>query len=88
MTKAQIILKKWIDENFKEVHIEFPTADTAKITDKKGEAMTVGLNLYCDILEIPSKKILATSDLPHDVNLVGNKIPQYWTLIPYYSAKP
>lgn len=89
MTKAQIILKKWIKTQFTdEVEIEFPTDATATITDKNGESMTISLNLYCDILEVPSKKILATSDLPHDMELVEDKIPQSWTLIPYYSANP
>nr|CRY96959.1 hypothetical protein [uncultured prokaryote] len=83
MTKAQIILKKWIDKNFENVEIEFPTDSSATIKDKKGETMNISLNLYCDILETDSGKILAISDLPHDCITVGNKIPTTWKELPY-----
>lgn len=87
VTRAQIILKKWIKTQFTdEVEIQFPTKDTAKIIDIKNETMTITLNIYCDIIEIETKKVLAISDLPHDVMLVGNEIPQSWDAVPYYSA--
>ena len=85
MTKAQIILKKWIDKNFEtgSVKITFPTEDRATITDKNGQKMTITMNLYCDILEYDTKKILAKSNLPHDLEKIGQQLPTDWTEIPY-----
>lgn len=85
MNKAQIILNKWIRENFKEVAVEFETASTAKIIDKYNDTMTITLNLYGDILEVGTNKLLAISDLPHDIESVGNMIPQSWRGVPYTS---
>lgn len=86
MTQAQKILKKWIDKNFVDVKVEYPTADTATIIDYKGETMTVSINLYGDILEVGTNKILAVSDLPHDLLKIGYQIPKTWTEIPYQNS--
>lgn len=85
MTRAHIVLKKWIEKNFvmEDIQIEFPDSSSVTITDRIGESMTVTLNLFCDIIEADTGKILAISNLPHDILKVGYALPKTWEELPY-----
>lgn len=87
MTNVQIILKNWIKKNFELefISVSFPTDGTAMITDKCGETMIITMNLFCDIMDADTKKILAKSNLPHDILKIGYQLPTNWTEIPYNS---
>lgn len=85
MTRVHKILQKWIEKNFvpTAVKLSYPSDDRVTITDRLGVSMTVTLNIYCDVMEVDTKKLLAVSDLPHDLDKIGNALPTGWTEIPY-----
>lgn len=83
MTRAQIILRKYIKKNFADgaVTITDIGDDKVRITDHTGESMTLTMNIYCDIMDADTKKIHAVSDLPHDLRHIGVQLPNDWTEI-------
>lgn len=84
MTKAHIILRQYIKKNFHEgaVDIEDVGEDMVRLTDCKGESMTLTMNIYCDIMDADTKQIYAKSNLPHDLLTIGTKLPTDWEELP------
>jgi hypothetical protein len=84
MTKAHIILHQYINKKFHEgaVKIQDIGQDEVKLTDCNGETMTLTMNIYCDIMDADTKQVYAKSNLPHDLNHIGTKLPTDWTEIP------
>lgn len=80
MTTAHIILLKYIDKHFIKgsLSVDYPNNDTIQITDKNGDCMRLTLNLYGDIMDADTRKLLAISDLPHNLDTVGYKLPKDW----------
>lgn len=78
MTNAQKILKKWKEQMIPEGKIEFLSPTEARIETDQDEK-TVTINIYGDIMDVKTKKIIATSNLPHDCMESGEKIPDSWT---------
>ena len=80
MTRAQEVIKKYIYINFHPNSVLlFPiNQDKIKLIDSKGESMTLTMNLFGDIMDADTKQIYAVSDLPHDLNQIGEQLPQSW----------
>lgn len=80
MTVAHRVLYKYVKENFAQGYfsIQYIDPDKVRIQDRKGESITLTLNLYCDILDAETNEIYAVSDLPHDLTHVGLKTPGSW----------
>lgn len=75
MTTAQEIIIKFINDTLQTSQYELHGVDQVKIF-QNGKERILGINLYGDILE--DGKIIAKADLPHDINLIGNRTPQTW----------
>jgi hypothetical protein len=87
-SNAQVQIRKYIADRFflDGIRIEDTGADQVRITDRKGDTMTLTCNLYGDILEVlpdGGKKLLAESNLEHDILTIGSKMPTRWTDKPY-----
>lgn len=80
MTTAQKLIKKYIYINFHpdSVLLFFVGRDKVKLIDSEGESMTLTLNIYGDIMDAETKQIYAVSDLPHDLERIGQQLPESW----------
>lgn len=80
MTTAQKLIKKYIYINFHpdSVLLFFVDRDKVKLIDSEGESMTLTLNIYGDIMDAETKQIYAVSDLPHDLERIGQRLPESW----------
>jgi hypothetical protein len=61
-------------------------ADKIRITDMRGDSMNLTMNLYCDILEVFADgrtKLVAESNIPHDLFEANLLLPTEWTDVPY-----
>lgn len=83
LTKAQSVLKMWMNQNYKNATIIFKEASTADIVDKTGNIiMTITCNIFCDIMKLDDDgrwQKYAISDLTHDICHVGDELPTAWT---------
>ncbi len=84
MTEAQRMIVKYINENFLKgsVQVELKGSVEVKITDHNGEHMVLTVNLFCDIMDAATKKIIAVSNVPHDLDELircPSKLPTSWT---------
>ena len=81
MTQAQEVIKSYIYQKYQQDSVLlFPTdKDKIKLIDADGSKMTLTINIFCDILDVNTKKILAISDLSHDTEKVDKKLPHRWT---------
>lgn len=80
MTKAQESIRKYVYTNFHSDSVQlFPVGrDKVKLIDSEGESMILTLNIYGDIMDAETKQIYAVSDLPHDLERIGQQLPQSW----------
>lgn len=80
MTIAQKLIKKYIYINFQpDSVLLFPIdKDKVKLIDSEGERLTLTLNIYGDIMDAETKQIYAVSDLPHDLERIGQQLPESW----------
>lgn len=54
------------------------------ITDFTGDKLELTTNLYGDIMDASTKKILAASNLPHDIRKLNPEdMPTSWLTYPY-----
>jgi hypothetical protein len=88
MTRAQEILRQYVASRFHldGIRIMDTGADKIRITDMRGDSMDLTMNLYCDILEVFADgrtKLIAESDVPHDLMQAGLKLPTAWADVPY-----
>lgn len=83
-SRAISILRQYIDKHFYKgsVKIEAIGDSTVKVTDGKGDSMNLTINIYCDIIDADTKKIYALSNLPHDLDHIGTKLPTDWVELP------
>lgn len=87
MTEAQRMIFKYIDENFilGSVRIELRGSTEVKITDRNKDHMILAINLYCDIMDAETNKIIAVSDITHNLDdVIRNpfKLPTKWMNLP------
>lgn len=80
MTWAQECICSYIRKNFVmgSVDLTLVGMDKVKVTDKKGDHMTLTMNLYGDIMDADSGKKYAISNLPRDLDKIGHKLPTDW----------
>jgi len=80
MTTAQKLIKKYIYINFHpDSVLLFPIdKDKVKLIDSEGASMTLTLNVFGDIMDAETKQIYAVSDLPHDLERIGQQLPESW----------
>lgn len=58
--------------------------DMVVITDYTGDSLKLTTNLYGDIIDVSSRKILAASNLPHDIRKFNPEDkPTSWLTYPY-----
>lgn len=58
--------------------------DVVVITDSTGDTLELTTNLYGDIIDVSSRKILAASNLPHDIRKFNPEDkPTSWLTYPY-----
>ena len=80
MTIAQSLIVKYINKNFVpgSVRICLMDDDIVKITDVHGAALSFTINLYGDILEAETKKLVAVGNVDHNLATLGIKLPTDW----------
>lgn len=80
MTNIQQSIINYINKNFisGSVKTQLIGEDKVKVTDRTGENMTLTMNLYCDILDADTNTTYAISNLPHDLDKIGNQQPTEW----------
>lgn len=86
MTKVQEIIVQYIKTQWDmtgiTVHLEGDSM--VIITDSTGDTLELTTNLYGDIMDAGSKKILAASNLPHDLRKLNPEDrPTSWLTYPY-----
>ncbi len=79
MTIAQADIYKYLSTQFKGCRYESIGEYSVKVTDHTGQSMTFTCNLFGDIMDADTKEIVAISDLPHDLDKIGNQRPKNWT---------
>lgn len=87
MTFGQEDIKRYLESQFIGVTMEAVGDGRIKVTDKTGETMEFGINIFGDILEVKpdgTKKVVAESDLPHNLDKLPTFArPKRWTTLPY-----
>lgn len=80
MTTAQSLIMKYINKNFVpgSVRICLLDIDVVKITDVHGSALSFTVNLYGDILEADTRKLVAVGNVDHNLSTVGLQLPTDW----------
>lgn len=81
MTIGQRTILRYIDKNFVRGSVRTVAIgdDKIMVIDGNGESMTLTMNIYCDIMDADTGVKYAISNLPHDINKIGTKLPTEWT---------
>lgn len=88
MTMAQVLLRRYVASRFHldGIRILDTGIDMIRIIDRRGDSMDLAMNLYCDIFEVlsdGSTKLIAESNIPHDLMEVKMLLPTEWSDVPY-----
>lgn len=86
MSRAQELIVSYVSTQWimSEIKVDLKGDAVVIVTDRKGEKLELTCNIYGDIMEVGSKKILAKSDLPHDLDKLNPEaIPKKWISYPY-----
>lgn len=78
MTNIQIDICNYLSSEFIGCRYELLGKDRVKVIGKGGEEYTFTCNIFGDILDVKTKEVVAISDLPHDLDLIGNQRPSSW----------
>lgn len=86
MTIAQSDIARYIRTQFAgSYHLDTIGDSRIKLTDKTGNTMTFGINIFGDIMDADTRKIIAVSDLPHNLDLLPLYArPKTWENQPSY----
>lgn len=84
MTKGCEWLMRYLRSQFVGVRYEVEEPARVTVIDHTGARKTFGINLFGDILDIDENKIVAESDCPHDIEVLGTKEPTSWRNLPEY----
>lgn len=81
VTIGQRTILRYIDKNFVRGSVRTVALgdDKIMVIDSNGESLTLTTNIYCDIMDADTGVKYAISNLPHDVNKIGTKLPTEWT---------
>lgn len=77
MTHAQRVLKQFVRDYYN-TDAEIIGEDEVIVNNK-----ILTINIYCDIIDKKNKKIIAESNLYHDLLSIGTKLPTKWILKSY-----
>lgn len=80
MTNVQKSIQRYIDQMFigEDVKTELVGNSQIKVAEEGG-CVTLTMNIYGDIMDVQTRKILAESDLPHDLMRIGyGEMPHSW----------
>ena len=86
MTNVQKSIQKYIDQMClgENVKTELVGDCQVKVTENGGR-VTLTMNIYGDIMDVETRKILAESDLPHDLMRIGyGEMPHSWHEVQRY----
>lgn len=86
MTKSQEIIVAYVKTQWDMagVQVGLKGYDVVIITDSTGDKLELTTNLYGDIIDVSSRKILAASNLPHDIRKLNPEDrPTSWLTYPY-----
>lgn len=86
MTKIQEIILAYVKTQWDMTGIQVKCHgnDVVVITDSNGDKLELTTNLYGDIMDVSSRKILAASNLPHDLRKLNPEdMPTSWLTYPY-----
>lgn len=86
MTQSQEIIIAYVKTQWDMAGIQVHCQgdDVVIITDSTGDKLELTTNLYGDIIDVSSRKILAASNLPHDIRkLKKGDVPTSWLTYPY-----
>lgn len=78
MTIMQSDIIRYLDAQFRGCRYELIGDDVVRVTDKNGKIWNLTCNLFSDIMDKSTKQILATSDVPHDLNILSTQRPTKW----------
>ena len=86
MTRVQEIIVAYVKTQWdmSEIKVKCQGDNILVITDSVGDKLELTTNLYGDIMDVSSRKILAASNLPHDIRkLKKGDVPTSWLTYPY-----
>lgn len=86
MTRVQEIILTYVKTQWDMTGIQVKCQgdDVVIITDSTGDTLELTTNLYGDIIDVSSRKILAASNLPHDIRkFKQGDMPTSWLTYPY-----
>lgn len=86
MTRIQEIILKYVKTQWdmSEIKVKCQGDNILVITDLTGDKLELTTNLYGDIMDASTKKILAASNLPHDIRKLNPEDrPTSWLTYPY-----
>lgn len=86
MTQSQEIILAYVKTQWDMAGIQVGLKgdDVVVITDSVGDTLELTTNLYGDIIDVSSRKILAASNLPHDIRkFKQGDMPTSWLTYPY-----
>lgn len=86
MTQSQEIIVAYVKTQWDMTGIKVKCQgdDVVVITDSTGDTLELTTNLYSDIMDVSSRKILAASNLPHDIRKFNPEDkPTSWLTYPY-----
>lgn len=86
MTRIQEIILKYVKTQWDMagIHVDLKGDDVVVITDFTGDKLELTTSLYGDIMDASTKKILAASNLPHDIRKLNPEdVPTSWLTYPY-----
>ena len=81
MTLAQESIMAYIQKNFVPGSVRcVPEGDDCvRVIDRTGESMRLTMNLFGDIMDADTNFKYAISNLPHDIEKIGSRLPSDWT---------
>ena len=86
MTRVQEIIVAYVKTQWdmSEIKVKCQGDNILVITDSVGDKLELTTNLYGDIMDVSSRKILAASNLPHDIRkFKQGDMPTSWLTYPY-----
>lgn len=84
-SQAQKSILKYVKTQFKGVRVRPMGNNMIEVSDNTGGVLNLSMNIYCDVCDIDTGKIIAFSDLPHDLDkLKPGALPKNWENNPAY----
>lgn len=79
MTIAQADILRYLQIHFSGCRYELVGNDEVNVIDQTGGIRRFTCNIYSDIMDADTRKIVAVSDVPHNLDKVYTQRPREWT---------